>query len=282
MKCGIVFAKYRPRVSLQRQQESQNNSRWVSLAKEWLVDSDTSTDSLTFAGRVAVFLLLLWWGRTFIFTPLETNYTGESFLHLINLPFHEAGHLLFIPLGRFMTILGGSLGQILMPLVCLGTFLIKTRDPFGASVALWWTAESFMDIAPYINDARAMDLMLLGGVTGKETDGHDWNNILTMLDWLEYDHRVAHLAYNFGILLMLASFAWGGLLLLKHYRRLSPEDHEENEKPRTSAVNSNRTPTTPSCVYRVLFFDKLSSGQEVSHLLNQWNLVRFRILTLLG
>jgi len=222
VKCGIIFAKYRPTVSLQRQQESQNSSRWISLAKKWLIDSDTSTDSLTFAGRVAVFLLLLWWGRGFIFTPLETNYTGESFFHLINLPFHEAGHLLFIPLGRFMTILGGSLGQILMPLVCLATFLVKTRDPFGASVALWWMAESFMDIAPYINDARAMDLMLLGGVTGKETDGHDWNNILTMLDWLEYDHGLAHLAYNFGIFLMLASFAWGGLLLLKHYRRLSP------------------------------------------------------------
>ena len=222
VKCGIIFAKYRPTVSLQRQQESQNSSRWISLAKKWLIDSDTSTDSLTFAGRVAVFLLLLWWGRGFIFTPLETNYTGESFFHLINLPFHEAGHLLFIPLGRFMTILGGSLGQILMPLVCLATFLVKTRDPFGASVALWWMAESFMDIAPYINDARAMDLMLLSGLTGKETDGHDWNNILTMLDWLEYDHSLAHLTYNFGILLMLASFAWGGLLLLKHYRRLSP------------------------------------------------------------
>ena len=221
VKCGIIFAKYRTRTPPVRQQAApQNYAPWVSLVKEWLVDSDTPTDSLRFAGRVVVFLVLLWWGRAFIFTPLETNYTGESFLHLINLPFHEAGHLLFIPLGRFMTILGGSLGQILMPLVCLGTFLIKTRDPFGASVALWWTAESFMDIAPYIDDARAMDLMLLGGVTGKETDGHDWNNILTMLGWLEYDHRLAHLAYNFGILLMLASFAWGGLLLLKHYRRL--------------------------------------------------------------
>ncbi len=110
-----------------------------------------------------------------------------------------------------MTILGGSLDQILMPLVCLATFLIKTRDPFGASVALWWTAESCMDIAPYIDDARAMDLMLLGGVTGKETDGHDWNNLLTLLSWLEYDHRLAHLAYNIGILLMLVSFAWGGV-----------------------------------------------------------------------
>ena len=163
MNCGIIFAKYRPLAPPQWQNVQRNRSQWVALAKEWLVDSDTSTDSLTFAGRVAVFLLLLWWGRTLIFTPLETNYTGESFFHLINLPFHEAGHLLFIPLGRFMMILGGSLGQILMPLVCLATFLIKTRDLFGASVALWWTAESFMDIAPYINDARALDTCCLAG-----------------------------------------------------------------------------------------------------------------------
>lgn len=220
LRCGIVFAKYRPLAPLQPVQ--RNRSRWMVLAKEWLVESDTSTDAMTFAGRGVLFLLLLWWGKTLILTPLETNYTGESFFHLINLPFHEAGHLLFMPLGRFMMILGGSLGQVLMPLVCLATFLLKTRDPFGGSVALWWTAESFMDLAPYINDARALDLMLLGGVTGKETDGHDWNNILTLLGWLEYDHRLAHLAYNAGIVLMLASLAWGGLLLLTQYRRLSP------------------------------------------------------------
>jgi hypothetical protein len=193
----------------------------VVTAKHWLIESDTATDSLTLIGRATVFLLLVWWGRTFILTPLETNYTGESVLHLINLPFHEAGHLIFMPFGRFMMFLGGSAGQVLMPLICLGTFLIKTRDPFGASVCLWWMAESIMDVAPYINDARDMDLMLLGGVTGKETDGHDWNNILAMLGWLEYDHRLAHLAYNVGIVLMLASFAWGGWLLLRHYRRLA-------------------------------------------------------------
>jgi len=90
VKCGIIFAKYRPLVSPPRQPVLRDRVRWVALVKEWLVDSDKSTDSLTFGGRVAVFLVLLWWGRSFIFTPLETNYTGESFLHLINLPFHEA------------------------------------------------------------------------------------------------------------------------------------------------------------------------------------------------
>jgi predicted nucleic acid-binding Zn ribbon protein len=218
--CGIIFAKYRPFVR-QATPVPPKQSEWIAVAKQWLIESDVTTDSLTLVGRVAIFLVLVWWGCKFIVTPMETNYTGESFLHLINLPFHEAGHLFFRPLGQFMMFLGGSLGQVLMPLICLGTFLMKTRDPFGASVALWWTAESVMDVAPYINDARDLDLMLLGGVTGKETDGHDWNNILTMLGWLEYDHRLAHLTYTIGIILMLASFAWGGVLLLRHYRRLA-------------------------------------------------------------
>ena len=184
-----------------------------------LIESDERTDGATLAGRAGVYVLLLWWGWRFMTAPLELNYAGESFLHLINLPFHEAGHVIFMPFGRFMMILGGSLGQVLMPLICLGTFLIKSRDPFGASVALWWTAESIMDVAPYINDARDMELILLGGVTGKETDGHDWNNLLTMTGLLNWDHRLAHLAYGIGILLMLASFAWGGRLLVRHYAR---------------------------------------------------------------
>jgi hypothetical protein len=226
IRCGIIFAKYRPGVvaaHVSSYRSSRKKSEWLLIAKQWLIESDRTTDTMTFYGRAVVFVVLVWWGWTFIVTPLETNYTGESFLHLINLPFHEAGHVIFIPFGRFMTILGGTLGQILMPMICLGTFLIKTRDPFGASVALWWAAESLMDIAPYINDARALDLMLIGGVTGKETDGHDWNNILTMLDLLKWDHWLAYLTYNLGVVLMLVSFAWGGRLLLHHYQRLSTQ-----------------------------------------------------------
>ena len=45
--------------------------------------------------------------------------------------FHEAGHILFSPFGRFMTVLGGSLTQVLVPLLCAGAFLWQTRDPFA-------------------------------------------------------------------------------------------------------------------------------------------------------
>lgn len=224
-KRGIIFAKYRrhsAQPAMPGTGPALTGAPWLFAAKHRFIDLDHTNDPLTFTGRLVVFLALVWWGKSFIVTPLETNATGESFFHLVNLPFHEAGHLIFMPFGRFMMFLGGSLSQILMPVVCLLTFLIKTRDPFGASVALWWTAENFMDVSPYINDARALDLMLLGGVTGKETDGHDWENILGMLGWLQYDHVLAHLAYNLGIALMLVSFAWGALLLLRHFRRLSP------------------------------------------------------------
>lgn len=164
---------------------------------------------------------LLIWGAKFIAAPLETNYVGTSFLHNINLPFHEAGHLLFIPFGRFLNVLGGSLGQLLMPLACLIAFLFYNNNPFGASVALWWFAESLMDLAPYINDARALKLTLLGGVTGQEVENyHDWQYILRTLGWLNYDHTLAHAAYNIGILMMIVAFVWGGCLLYQQYQNL--------------------------------------------------------------
>ncbi len=189
-------------------------------ARERPSTGDDSLNSLNFSGRLLLFLGLLVWGWKFMTSPLESNYAGESLLHLVNLPFHEAGHVFFMPFGRFMTVLGGTLGQILMPLICAGTLLLKTRDAFGASVALWWTAENFMDIAPYINDARALDLMLLGGVTGKEVEGHDWEYLLGTLGWLRYDHILAHLSQWLGITMMAFALLWSGVLLVRQYRTL--------------------------------------------------------------
>ena len=140
-RCGIIFSKFVPfptRAAAGIVRPSARPSMAIALTRQWLFPVETSINPVHFAGRILLFVVLVLWSLKFITTPLETNYTGESVLHLINLPFHEAGHLLFMPFGRFMTILGGSLGQILMPLICLGTFVLKTRDSFGGSVALWW------------------------------------------------------------------------------------------------------------------------------------------------
>ncbi len=228
LKCGIIFQKYyehpdpaiRKRTPTPKEKESATEDE--AFLKKFVFYDEPDVNPFYFGGRVIVFLVIFIWGWKFILTPMTSNYAGNSFLHLINLPFHEAGHIFFRLFGRWMTSLGGTLGQLLIPLVCLVTLLIKYKNPFGASVALWWLAESLMDIAPYINDARNGQLMLLGGITGREADYgyHDWEFILNEIRLLRWDYVLACIAQGFGILLMLISFAWAGYLLFKQYKNL--------------------------------------------------------------
>jgi len=228
LKCMTFFEKdpegrilrVRKRSVLAREEEDGFGN--TSFLRNLLFHVDPEVNAFHFGGRVIVFLILFVWGWKFILTPMTANAPGSSFLHLVNLPFHEAGHLFFSFFGRWMTSLGGTLGQLLIPLTCLLVFLIKSRNGVGAAASLWWLGQSFMDIAPYINDARNQELMLLGGVTGKEADYgyHDWEFILNEIGLLHYDHTLATLAYGFGIALMLTSFAWAGVVLYKQYQHL--------------------------------------------------------------
>lgn len=231
-RCGVIFQKYlehrqaalstTPGATEPEEDEAAEDAHFM---KELLFNVEQNINPFYFGGRVLVFLLVFVWGWKLILTPMETNYTGQCFIHMVNLPFHEAGHMFLRPFGRLVTSLGGTLGQLLMPLICLLTILIKSRDTFGASVCLWWLAENFMDIAPYINDARDLKLTLLGGMTGRESSYgfHDWEFILTELGWRRFDHVLAHFSYRLGIVLMLISLAWGVYLLFKQYRNLDLE-----------------------------------------------------------
>jgi hypothetical protein len=150
------------------------------------------------------------WTATLLHAPLDA--AMNSFVHLVNLVFHEAGHIIFSPFGQFMTILGGSLMQIVIPLICAGTFLWQQDDRFGASVCLWWAGESLMDLAPYINDARELRLMLLGG-PADAVEGHDWEAILTSLGWLHLDHTLARGAWWTAAIVMVGALAWSGFAI---------------------------------------------------------------------
>jgi hypothetical protein len=121
-----------------------------------------------------------------------------------------------------MTSLGGSLGQLLMPVVCFAVFLLKTRDTFGSSFALWWFGENFVDLAPYVNDARSLTLPLLGGNTGRTSPYgfHDWEFILKELHLARYDHTLAQTADRLGLLVMICALIWGAYLLYKQYKNI--------------------------------------------------------------
>jgi len=231
--CGIIFEKYFARqahlpengdpitLNVHSKELKEKMGNFIDLARELFFHVTSPVNSFYFSGRVLVFLLIFFWGWKFVLSPIETNYAGQSFMHLVNLPFHEAGHIIFGFFGQFIMMLGGSLGQVLMPLTCFLVILLKTRDTFGASVVIWWLGESCMDLAPYINDARDLKLILLGGVTGNEVvDYHDWEFILRNLGWLRYDHALAQLTNTVGILLMMISFVWGGYILFKQYKNL--------------------------------------------------------------
>jgi len=200
---------------------------WGPWLNELLFYVPAAIDPIAFYGRVLLYVVFLIWGLQFIamdHTKVVGGYPpiNQSFMHTVNLVFHEAGHVLFAPFGRFMMVLGGTLGQWLIPFIVMCAFVFKTRDTFAATVGLWWLGQSFMDAAPYINDARAEQLVLLGGVTGRDVPGyHDWNTILRDLGWLQYDHTIAAIVNAIGIILMLASFAWGAYVLTMQQRHLS-------------------------------------------------------------
>ncbi len=164
------------------------------------------------AARAFLLMLLLYWTVTFAGSR-SPEVTAGSFLHLVNLVFHEAGHVVLSPFGHFMTALGGSLLQVLVPAACAVALYRGAGDRFGAAVAAWWAGQNLVDLAPYIGDARALQLTPLGGATGAEVEGHDWEAILASLGWLHHDRALADAAHLAGSGLMMAALAAGGWLL---------------------------------------------------------------------
>jgi hypothetical protein len=85
---------------------------------------------------------------------------------------------------------------------------------------LWWFGQNFIDIAPYIADARAGELPLLGGNTGNTSPYgfHDWEFILGETGLLAYDTTFGAISLNCGRLLMLLAIGWGAFLLWRAWK----------------------------------------------------------------
>ena len=190
---------------------------WGDALREWLATEDDAPADLPHLALRAGLLVLVGW----LFVGMATSPMGADdvpFLDVVNLVFHEAGHILFLPLGSFMTALGGSLTQVLVPLVCAAAFLTKA-DRFAAALAVWWAGESLVDLAPYVADARALQLVLLGGHTGAEVEGHDWEAILGALGWLNHDVTLGRATRLIGLAVMLAAIAWAAWTLRAQHAR---------------------------------------------------------------
>ena len=150
-------------------------------------------------------LLTFWTAR------LVTEPGRGCFVDLVNLAFHEAGHLFLAPFGSTIHYLGGTLGQLAVPSLLAAYFLLVGQaSPLGAAVCAWWAGENLLNVSVYMADARELALPLVGG------GDHDWNELFYRFGLLGEDsvRIVSGGTRCAGILLMLLGLVWMTILAL--------------------------------------------------------------------
>jgi hypothetical protein len=115
--------------------------------------------------------------------------------------------------GDFLHVLGGSLTQLLIPLIALFAF-IRQGEGIAAGFSLFWLGESANNVSYYIADARTQALPLLGG----DPAGHDWTWLLTYTHHLESDTAIGNVVRAIGIIAMCCGLLWMAYsLFMKFY-----------------------------------------------------------------
>lgn len=102
-------------------------------------------------------------------------------INSLNIFFHEAGHWIFSIFGHFIMVLGGMLGEMMMPGLFIFYFWRQRNIP-GQVFSWWWFSTALYDTSIYIADARARVLPLIGG-----QEGHDWAYLLGKTGLLKAD-----------------------------------------------------------------------------------------------
>jgi hypothetical protein len=159
-----------------------------------------------FSKANALLLLpLTWW--TF---SMGSGAATWCFLDYVNLAFHEAGHLFLSFAGTTLHYLGGTIGQLLIPIALAFYFLIKEERPFAAAVCCWWLGESLVNVSIYMADARSLELPLVGG------GDHDWNELFYRFGMLSESSvgATAAATHLIGVFLMVLGLAWALLFFL--------------------------------------------------------------------
>lgn len=157
---------------------------------------------------------LLAWGAWMLLQHLRSDAYRSLFAGL-NLGIHELGHVVALPLGMTMHMLGGTLAQVAAPLVGVWMFL-RQRDYFAVSFALAWLGTNLFEVAAYAGDARARALPLVSPFAGEPL--HDWHFLLSKAGLLGWDGAIAFVLRLGGVTAFVA-FLVGGTWLLVQMRR---------------------------------------------------------------
>ena len=123
------------------------------------------------------------------------------FLDYANLIIHEGGHFFFSWFGETLMILGGTLGELIVPLLCAAYFFFQ-RETTGFAFCGFWFFENLPYIGTYMADARDQALPLVGG------GEHDWGTLFGQWGLLERDHAIGAATRDIGWVGMLIVVAW--------------------------------------------------------------------------
>lgn len=138
---------------------------------------------------------------------LKCLFDGSNwhFIDGANLTIHEVGHVIFIPFGHFVYVLGGSLFQIMAPLFMV-LYFYRTAQRYSGALTLFWVGESIVNVSIYARDAVARQLPLITG----DIDSHDWHYLLSGLGWLQHTQLIANiiLSIGFGVVLFAIIFSF--------------------------------------------------------------------------
>ena len=132
---------------------------------------------------------------------------GEGlFIDNVNLVVHEGGHLLFRWFGTTLHVWGGTILQLLVPLL-LAAYFLHQRSVAAFTFCMFFFFENFLGIATYMADARAMVLPLVSA-EGSDFIEHDWHTIFSSLGLLRYDTTIAAIVRMIGWSGMVACLGW--------------------------------------------------------------------------
>ncbi|NIP99511.1 MAG: hypothetical protein GWM98_03060 [Nitrospinaceae bacterium] len=234
-ECGLLFEKYYA-VLKRRSERAALNAREASLPP---TDSAEAEEELP-AGYVKRFMKIYVWDTfrspwkpvpkygvvflTLFFGYLFYSLFREPYYQLypppdavmdsllarlfskVNLVFHEGGHWIFGIFGnRTLAVLGGSLNQILIPLIVTVAFW-QRRDASGTAFGLVWVFINFLGVGIYMADARNPVLPLIANLD--PFDAHDWRNLFNWWDLWSYDALIAKTTYYLGWIGMAGTALW--------------------------------------------------------------------------
>jgi hypothetical protein len=173
----------------------------------------------------------------------------------VNFLVHEAGHKIFMFFGTFLSQAGGTIAQLVMPLLFVLDFWRRSHH-FSAAIALYWLGVSLWDASLYCADAQKMEMPLWFTKMNAQEEfeelgytTHDWINMLTTLHLMRMAPFLAFLLNMAGHVTIAFGCIWAlqnaGLPLVEtalyHWqtrfrqRRRPTRQKRRHEKPVGSA-----------------------------------------------